>query len=82
MRYIYHSAGDRTHLFSEHSVDNANYPIEHDIFPLSTVKLLVAPEYRCNRALPYQLVQRLVTVNVIVEIIDDDMTTYLDPLAQ
>ena len=81
MRYTCHSAGDATHLFSEHSVDNTNYPIEHDIFSPSTVELFIAPEYRCNRALPYELVQRLVTVNVSVKIIDDNMTTCLDPLA-
>jgi hypothetical protein len=71
-----HSAGDATHLFPEHGVHNANYPIEHDIFSPSTVKFLIAPEYRCNRALPYGLVQRLMTV------LRSWMTTYLDPLAQ
>ena len=72
---VYHSAGAATHLFPEHSVDNTNYAIEHDIFPPSTVELLIAPEYRCNRALPYGLVRGLMTV------LRSSMTTYLDPLA-
>jgi hypothetical protein len=73
---VCHLAGDATHLFTEHGVDNANYPIEHDIFSPSTVELLIAPEYRCNWALPYGLVQRLMTA------LKSSMTTYLDPLAQ
>ena len=71
-----HLAGDATHLFTEHGVDNANYAIEHDIFSPSTIQLLIAPEYRCNRALPYSLVQPF------NDSVESSMTTYLDPLAQ
>lgn len=74
---ICHSAEDATHLFPEHSVNNANYPIEHDILSLSTVKLLIAPEYRCNRALPYGLSS---TWNDSVEIIDDDIPGSASPV--
>ena len=33
------------HPFSKECVDDANYTIQHDILSLSTIELLIAPEY-------------------------------------
>ena len=63
-----------TYLSPKHCVNNANYTVKHDIFSLSTIEFLIAPEYRRNWTFTYSIVRQLIPVLKFM--------TYLDPPAQ